>query len=522
MDAMLLRPRFARLADEHGAAMATVILFAAFFLVLSVMVISRGFAETDLTGSDANWDNAIQSASAAIDVAMLELDADVSFATLPANSFAGGSIDRDAIVATARQIAAADPDQVIATGSGEAVIVKMAGSDKIYGVGFAPDLSDADAVTRVIETTYGDPLWQPANALLIGGNIEIEAKKDDKDMTIVGGAYIAGNVELKEKHEENVNGCLTADSLTEKDPKDGTPYESPYIHEDCPPGMELHDYEIPEIDPMVLHKYSQYDICWGKIGAYYGPNWQQDDPGADRYLSPATGTPGTEGDPCSGSPVMWDLGIENGDDKPDEKIKFKDKKNDIEGPLEGVYFLAGRNAELKIEEGQSLNMTLITSKPLVPGNEDGHLECLGEKDYVPAIKKDAYGDVKIEVNKLGSWQPHEFGGGYTIVAGGDLEMKLKGKSKDLKMASVVGLIATHEQIKLESDDTAIDEFGNPIGGIYGTVIAEQACDTKDSKIDDGKSKLKKGDFTFNPDYYSSEFLVKDPEYIVEIYYQSEL
>jgi hypothetical protein len=497
--------------SEAGIAMATVALLGAFMVLLIAVISSRTLNEAGDVGTDRQWEQALQTAETGIDHAIAELNDDIGFET-------GQSIavldSREAIIAAADEVKKKD---LIETGEGEVAIIKPTDADRIFAVGFSPSRDAEDRKIRVIEAVYGAPSFKPGAAFLSGGDIKIEAKKKQKDVEIggtVGGMHVNGNVELKEKDEENVNGCLTALSLTEKKPKDGKPPDTvDYVHEDCPEGTVVMPVEVPEIDPLTVHKYSQYDIC--PDGAFYGPAW----PKGDGTELPTGSVAATPGEPCTGSPVLESLGIKDEAKvltDPEKKVEFKDKKNDIEGPIDAVFFLWGRSAKLKIEKEQTSYITLITAK------RDGIMDCPDPKSLSPELKKEQYGDIEIEIEENAHWYPHPDGASYGVVAGGDIKAKIKGDAKKEKQGTIHGLLATHEQIQLESSDTAEGE-GPPKGGVRGAVIAEQACDTKDSKVKDGKSVLKKGDIIYDGEIGFTDFTIKDTIYgDIELRYITEL
>jgi hypothetical protein len=500
---------FGRRADD-GIAMATVALLGAFMVLLIAVIASRTLNEAGDVGGDRLWEAALQTAETGLDTAIAELNDDIDFST---GETIADLVTRDDIVAAADARAKKD---LIATGEGEVVIIRPADDDSIFAVGFAPSREDPARQVRVIEAAYGAPSWKPGLAFLAGGNIKIEAKKGTKDVELgglVGGMHVNGNVEISEKSEQNVSGCLTALSLTEKKPKPGNPPTTvDYVNEDCPPGTMVTPVEIPEIDPLVLHRYSQYDVC--SDGARYGPAW----PKGDGTALPGGSAAATPGVPCTGSPVLEVLGIKDEAKvlaDPTKLVEFQDKKNSIEGPIDAVFFLWGRSAKLKIEKDQTSYITLITAK------RNGRLDCPDPKSMSPELKKEQYGDVEIEIQENAHWYPHPDAAGYAIVAAGDIKAKIKGDVKKEKQGTIHGLLATHEQIQLESSDTT-DDLESPKGGVLGAVIAEQACDTKDSKVTDGKSVLKKGDITYDGDIGFTDFAIEDPLYgDIELKYITE-
>lgn len=130
------------------------------------------------------------------------------------------------------------------------------------------------------------------------------------------------------------------------------------------------------------------------------------------------------------------------------------------------------------------------------------------KDY----KKELYGDIEVEVENTDfvpyGWtgdpeNPGE-GHGYLVVTSGDIKLKVKGKKDLPDPGDVRGIIAVHEQMRVESSDA--DEGK---GAIYGAIIAEDACDTKDSLHNNKISEFKKGDIIFDGDFASTDFVIKD-------------
>ncbi|MBT8197692.1 MAG: hypothetical protein KJO84_04220, partial [Acidimicrobiia bacterium] len=256
----------------------------------------------------------------------------------------------------------------------------------------------------------------------------------------------------------------------------------------------------------------------------FGPNIDysklNDPKNGDKYADKLT-----MAEMCSGTWIGAEkkvtLGIESGLDHADDKIKFKDKKDDKYGPEDGVYYMIGRSAEVRIEDYQSVYMTIITEKH---GNE---LQCWGGPDEdAPKVwltdvdgKTDDYGghedmngDFKLEVKKGASLQAHPDAGHVVIFTGGDIEMKIKGDAKKEDQGFIHGLIFAGEQAKLESTDITVDPDTGIIenGALQGGILIADKCDSKKSKLD--KNEVKKGDFVYDASMTVPELTPGDASY----------
>ena len=487
-----------RLASDRGYALASTVLLSGVVLIMAAFIVTRVVEMAQNVFTDRQWENALQVADSGIDYAAGLIAEDPDYTT-GHDQLA----DRDAVIAAAQAVEDGD---VVTTPQGEFVLIVPASGDVVYSVGFVPTRADADRI-RVVRSAIEGELFEIdvefSHAFLTGGDVKIEAKKDHKDVEILGlrdWAHANGSIEFKkDKSENNINaGCLTS-------------YADQYSNEaddsnvDCPDEGEVPFAEIPEIDPIQLHFLSQYDIC---------PN------GTIRHgpASPESGvTRATAGEPCTGGLVFGTRGVKHVDDW-DKKVEFK---SDEAEP--GVYFVWGRSAKVKVEKEESLQITVITAKP------DNDLMCQHEPGGVK-LKKDQYGDVEVEVKDRARLQPHPAAAPYTVVAAGDIKMKVKGKDKSDdddddedkdKRGTAEGLYLSHEQVKLESnaaesgddydDDDGFDDDDDalPKGAVHGAIVAQDACDTEKSKVKK-QSEIKKGDIVFDPDYAGlTHFVVED-------------
>lgn len=498
-----IRPR---LRSEEGAALTAALFLGLAMILLSAVVMTRALGQSDAEFADETYEHAIQSAEAGVNLAITELAADSTFTTGESMVSLGTKAD---------VIAAADakPDSdVIQTPDGELVLIVPTDGGVVFGVGYVPSRDHPQRKVRVIETAVDQLEWVPDFGMWVGGDIEIKGRKpgDKKEIDIWG---IKGRVhvegELKLEHDldkppseqKGVDGCITTLDLWDpKHPQHNDIYsnEDTVNNPDCPLTADVVSMPLPDIDPRRLYKLSHYVVC--PAGLRYGPNWPQGDgtPAPPGSVIPIVPADLTTLDPCLGSMVLDPLvltGIEDGLGKPTERVKFKDKKNDVEGPVSAVYYVVSQNVELKIEDDQSLEITIIVEK------YNNELNCWGGaktdgKGGRPKLEDKQRGDTKAEVKKTAIWTPHPDAYPYALLTAGDLELKAKGKEKKDEQGRIEGFIWTNEQLKFEGSDLS-DPLETP-GGIRGVIIAENACDTKDSKLD--KLEWKKGDIVWGGEF----------------------
>ena len=67
--------------DERGVALAIVLLVGVALVLVSTVVVSRGFRQLVNTSNDTNWDNALLAAETGLDSGLVTLDGDFSYAT---------------------------------------------------------------------------------------------------------------------------------------------------------------------------------------------------------------------------------------------------------------------------------------------------------------------------------------------------------------------------------------------------------------------------------------------------------
>jgi hypothetical protein len=474
--------------NEAGFALASTVVLSGVILIFAAFVVSRVIDLADRIAGDRMWENALQVADSGIDYLSYVITDDPEYTT---GHDASSLTTKEDIVAAAGLVDDAD---VVPGPQGEFVLIVPTTGDVVYSVGFAPSRAEAERI-RVVRAVLEDPRWRieetSAHVLLTGGDLRIEAKKNDKDVELYNArdwAHANGEVTFKkDKYENNVNlGCLTGYA----NQYSNAPADS---NVDCSIEGAVPFVEIPIVDPMELHYLSQYDVCPDGT-LRHGPASPAG--GVDRALP---------GSPCTGQLVIGNRGVKNLE-KWDKKVEFKDETE------EGVYFVWGRSAKIKLEKkDRTRYFTVITAR------EGNDLTC----DTAPAgvtLKKDHFGDVEVEVKERAVLRPHPDGGPYAVVAAGDVKLKLKGKGNDNdvtddkdKNGTIYGLIAAHEQVKIDSNDAeGVDDYDDddgfddpdsdlPKGAVRGVVVAESACDTPGSKVKE-RSELKKGDLVFQPEY----------------------
>lgn len=536
--------------EEQGLAIASVAILGAFLVMVTVVVMLRSMTEQGLTRDDRLFEQSLHTAEASIDFALAEFVSDPAFNTTHTKA----AVDtKDEVIAAAIDIyngsgisAPVQSQALHETGEGVSIAVKPLDAAVLYGVGFSPSVEAYLAGTgkaRVVVSELGPPFWSPQQAILVGGPLRLEANLDNRDVEMFGdGGWVHanGDIQFKDgKSVDNIHGCLTAsgepDTVTKDngDPRyeaDHQKVEGPYTNDvDNPPSEGISDcwdnlgaiehVPVPVVDPLNIHYLAQYELC--PKGMFWGPNGAT----SPFYSGQMTSIPGQ---PCTGDEITeltpgvpvhdnWVLGIKNVKAFGKSGVENWNKRAEFGIDAEdGVFFSWGRNIKMqKLKHWGDRHWTIIASHregrlkalPNTPVFND--LTCLGEDDlqvWNPKdskwenYNKDMYGDIELQIENDDLF-PHPEGKGYTIVTAGDVDIKIKGKKDLPDPGELYGIVMVHEQFKIESAD-AIEK-----GAIYGSIVGEDACDTKDSLINNKISEFKKGDIVFNADFQSTDFVV---------------
>ena len=407
-----------RIRDDRGAAIAIVMLVGAVLVVLSSIMVARGFRQMVNTANDTHWDNALYSAEAGLDSGLLTLDYDFDYTT-------GETIPLEVLGTDEERswaVTAADDhpdDDVIPVVDGEYVLVRPVNSSVLFAVGYSPDRAAAERRVRVIRVSVDALPWEfeIEHALLVGKDLELSGNTLVNDTNDNDGAAVHANGTVSTSGSWLVEGCLTSSESS----RSATTL--------CPPSPAPPE-PLPVIEPLLMYEYAHYVLC--------------DD--QTIYGGPANATvPDPDMVPCSGDETEVALagwvarkqgGVVNWATQPAANA-------------DGVFYIENGNFDGKLVGSDGpLEITLITTNG--KGNAcqtpaTGHIELAGNSEITahPSLRALGYD--------------------LLLVAQGDVEFR--------GGASVGGAILAHEQI---------DYRGEP--GSWGAVIAVDACDTAGSPI----------------------------------------
>ena len=410
---------------EEGFAMVAVLVLGACLIALSSVIVLRGVRAVGNTSGDARWERALPVAESGLEMGLQALELDAEFSTTedyPA-AFASPQAERAWAVTVAD---GASGDDLVATPVGEYVVVKPAGVNLLYAVGYSPSREAFGRRTRVVRIGYELHAveWTLEYALLVGDGLNLSGNFLVVDTNGYESANVHSNGDVYTGGNWGVEGCLTA-------------FAAPGLPEEpgCPP-KPWFDEPIPPIDPAVLYDTAEVVLCPDDGKAYAGPAYPAQ-----------TGMPADDGVPCN------ETVDDNHDGVPDRQIPLNGWSSKVQGgvrawdpsgtTLSGVYYVHWANVVGKVD-GQATLLISSASGATCGGNSTGNLELAGNSFFRTADSLQALYDV-------------------AVIAQGDIYYR--------GGATVQGAIMAHEQI---------DYRGNADSS--GSVIAEGACDTSGSPV----------------------------------------
>jgi hypothetical protein len=314
---------------------------------------------------------------------------------------------------------------------GEYVVVKPAGVNLLYAVGYSPSREAFGRRTRVVRIGYElhEVLWNLEYALLVGDDLELGGNSTVDDSNDNDNANVHANGEVSTHGSWEVEGCLTS-----SDQDTDLPSEPDCPRNPVPPEL------ISSIDPAVLYHTAEVVLCPdGK--AYAGPAYPAQ-----------TGMPADDGTPCN------ETEDNNHDGVPDRQIALAGWSSKVKGGVRewdpknatggAVYYVHQANVVGKVGGDLTFEMTLLISSAsggTCSGKSTGNLELAG--------------------NSLFRTAPGMLATGYdlAVIAQGDIYYR--------GGAAVVGTQLAHEQIDYKGNSDS-----------YGAVVAESFCDTSGSPV----------------------------------------
>jgi len=419
-----LRSRIAAAAGrlrrgDEGFAIAAVLVLGVCLIALSSVVVVRGTRAVGNTAGDARWERALPAAETGLEEGLQQLELDPAFSTVAGypSFFASPGAEREWVVAAAD---AAGEDDLVETPVGEYVVVKPAGVNLLYTVGYSPSRDAIGRRTRVVRVGYElhEVEWVIEYALLVGDGLNLQGNTLVIDTNDNDSANVHANGEVYTGGSWEVQGCLS-DSLGDASPLPEEP--------GCPPKRNWSEEPVASINPLQLYDAAEVVLCLD--GKAYGGPAHPDPAKRDPNLIPCDETSDREvplggwSSKAQGGVVTWDPSG---------------------ATLSGVYYVHWANIDGKVNGTATL---LISSAGLgtCTGNSTGNLSLAGNSSFrsAPGMKANGY-DI-------------------AVVTQGDIYYR--------GGATVQGMIMAHEQI---------DYRGNSDSS--GAVVAEGACNTPGSPV----------------------------------------
>ncbi len=407
--------------DERGVAIAIVMLVGVALVLVSTIVVSRGFRQLVNTANDTNWDNALFAAEAGLDGGLVVLDGDFTYTTgetIPLSSL-GTDAERTWAVATAD----ARPDSgVIDLPDGQYVLVRPDNANVVFAVGYSPSRTAIERRVRVVRATIEGNTYTFTLefALLVGDDLEISGNTTINDTNLNDGASVHANGTVTEiGGSATVEGCLTESDSSR--PATAT----------CPPSP-LPPEPMPVIDPLLFYPHAQYVLCDDGV-VYGGP----------AYSLPPDRDPDMI--PCNGNETVvaltgWNSQLQGG---------VMNWSTQPAAVTDGVFYIHNGNFDGKLGSATDPRQITIVLESGGGGScsapSTGNLELGGNSEF----------SVHPSIAALG-WD-------IAAVAQGDIDFQ--GGS------TVGGALITHEQM---------DYIGN--ADSWGAVVAAEVCDTIGSPI----------------------------------------
>lgn len=436
MDASRPAPFAARLADERGIALVSVVLLSSILFSLGAVVIGRSLSDYNQVRGDRRFEQTIQVADSGVDRTLFKVGADPTYSTgetLP---------DADSFPTTeeAWVLDAAADNPAVKVAEGEWVVVKPSNASVIYSIGYVPSRA-APVKTRLIRAVYDLAPFVPNTAILTAGDLEISGSVE---VTGVAGS-IHANGDIAMNGGPAVDGYVSA----------GGDYDTgnSTIGDPANSGGGKPPREVPLVDPRESYALSEYDLCPdGTVRG--GPSFS----GPERNLTTT---------PCAGGTAPgWTTGVEyRGWTHQGEDWKYNSGT-----AYDGVYYVYHGSVQISGSPGSAAtpwNVTIMAEAQGSGAGEPGHCPHTG-------------GDIDVSGSPV--MRPFPAAAPLLLIAGRDLELTGTGLAGD---ASLDGVIAVHEQFKLSGTKT-----------INGIVLANDYCHTAGSPVD--KSTIS-GTITINYD-----------------------
>jgi hypothetical protein len=405
--------------DERGVALAIVLLVGVALVLVSTVVVSRGFRQLVNTSNDTNWDNALLAAETGLDSGLVTLDGDFSYATGETIPLSSLGTDAERIWA----VAAADARAVtgvIDVPEGQYVLVRPDNANVVFAVGYSPSRTATARRVRVVRATIeGNPyLFTLEFALLVGDDLELSGNTTINDTNSNDGASVHANGTVSEiGGSATVEGCLTESDSTRS------------ATSTCPPSP-LPPEPMPVIDPLLLYPYSHYVLCDDGV-AYGGPVHPTN---VDLDLIPCNGNE------TAVSLGGWDSRMQGG---------VMNWSTLPEAATDGVFYIQNGNFDGKLgSSGDPRQITIV-------------LESGGGGSCSPP----STGNLELGGNSDFSVHPSMTALGWDIAAVAQGDIDFAGGS------TVGGALLAHEQM---------DYIGN--ADSWGAVVAVEACDTLGSPL----------------------------------------
>jgi len=410
--------------DERGAALAIVMLVGVVLVMLSSIMVARGYRQLVNTSNDTHWDDALFAAEAGLDDALVLLDQDFGFDS--GETIPDGTLGTDAERAWAVEAADAVSEAgVVRVPEGEYVVVRPSNSTVVFAVGYSPSRAATERRVRVIRASVEGEPWEyvTEHALLVGDDLELSGNTTIIDTNDNDAADVHSNGAINSTGAYTVEGCVTASDSV----RSATSV--------CPPSP-LPPEPMPVIDPTVFYPYAHYLFCPDQV-IYGGPAHATD--------------PDPDGVPCSGDETAvalagWTSRRRGG------VTSWTTQPSATEG---AVFYIHDGNFDGKLG---TLMTQMEATVVVANGKGDG-------------CETPSTGSIELSGNSNVSVHPSLSAAGFDIlfVAQGDVAFK--------GGATVGGAIFAHEQI---------DYRGN--AGSWGAVVAVDACDTPGSPISSSKTE----------------------------------
>jgi len=424
--------------DERGVAMAIVLMIGVILVLLSTIMITRGFRQLGNTANNRNWDQSLSVAESGLEVGLVAIDDDFDWDTgevIPL-SVIGTESERGWAVAAADARPAED---VESTPEGEFVVVKPSNRDLLFSVAYVPSREAAERRVRVVRAALS---FQPTSN---SWSLDM-AFLTDMDLDISGNPTFHGNAASGHSNGHVTvpgnptfhDGCLTASD-------GGTISGNVNDHSDCPddPYNQPEEF-VPDIVAGDFWHMSEYDMCPdGKVRA--GP--------AHPDFFDTVGTA-----PCTTGHILEDDAMAdpfNGwkfEGCCDSKLNAKWDLSDGTA-IDGAYYFFEGSPNVSGSPGTNNSpwhvLIVAESKGSCPANVGGDFTTSGSVVIAPY-----------------TGQPVHSGNNVAVIAERDVEWSGAGRLK------VPGIVGAGEQIKIS---------GNP--QIEGAFIAQSECDSPDDNVD---------------------------------------